>query len=58
MPLRLRILLAILGLMVCLCAASALVYVLWPTETVREVTPVAPTLFAPPAAAISRAIWV
>jgi hypothetical protein len=48
---RLRILLAGLGLLLCLCAVGALIFVLWPLEPVREQFPVAPTLFAPPAAA-------
>ena len=54
MPLRLRLLLALLGLTLCLCALGALVYVLWPLQPMREQFPVAPTLFAPPGAA---ALW-
>ena len=57
MPLRLRILLACLGLMVCLCAVAALVYVLWPLQPVRDLAPIDPTLFAPPASALLWWAW-
>ncbi len=47
----LRLILALLGLCICLCAVGALVYVLWPLPPVREQVPIAPTLFAPPGVA-------
>jgi TRAP-type C4-dicarboxylate transport system permease small subunit len=58
MPFRLRLILAILGLLLCLCAAAALIYAAWPVEVLRDHAPVAPTLFAPPASALVISRWL
>ncbi len=55
---RLRLALAILGLIVLLVAIAAIVYVAWPMQTAREQLPVAPTLFAPPATAVEGLWWL
>jgi hypothetical protein len=46
---RLRLALALLGLVILCLAATALLYALWPVETLRDQLRLDPTLFAPPA---------
>jgi hypothetical protein len=38
----------VFGLVVILCSLAALAYAFWPLEALHELTPLAPTLFAPP----------
>ncbi len=46
---RLRLTLALLGLVIACFAVTALLYSLWPVDTLRDQLRLAPTLFAPPA---------
>jgi hypothetical protein len=48
MSLRLRLALALTGLIVVLVSLALLAYVLWPSATELEQFQPAPTLFAPP----------
>jgi hypothetical protein len=50
MSFRLRIALALAGLLVILLSLALLAYVLWPAGTLLERFQPAPTLFAPPQA--------
>ncbi len=45
---RLYLLLAFIGLLLILCALSALAYAAWPAGGLQEQVPLAPTLFVPP----------
>ncbi len=45
---RLRLALAILGLVVIALALLALAYAAWPLESTVDQAPIAPTLFQPP----------
>jgi hypothetical protein len=45
---RTQILLLLLGLLILVCAISALAYAYWPLGALEEHAPLAPTLFAPP----------
>ena len=49
---RWRVTLAIVGLILVFASVVALAYAFWPIESVREQTPIEPTLFAPPQSAI------
>jgi hypothetical protein len=55
MSTRWRVGLAIIGLIVMGLSLAALVYALWPVESLLDRQPLAPTLFAPPQ---SWLIWV
>ncbi len=46
---RLRLTLAVLGLVIVCLSLTALLYALWPVDTLRDQFPLVPTLFAPPA---------
>ncbi len=48
MSFRLKIGLAVLGLVIVLISLAALIYAYWPMEVVQVGGPVSPTLFAPP----------
>ena len=45
---RLRLTLAILGLVIACLSLIAVLYALWPVDTLRDQFPHAPTLFVPP----------
>lgn len=47
-PKRTQILLLLLGLLILICAVSALAYAYWPLGALEDQVPLAPTLFAPP----------
>ncbi len=46
---RLRLTLAVIGLIIAILAASALLYALWPVDTLRDQGHLVPSLFIPPA---------
>jgi hypothetical protein len=54
MSFRLRLGLALAGLVLVVISLALLAYVLWPVDTVLEQYQPAPTLFAPPQAAAER----
>jgi len=45
---RLRLILAILGLVIACLSLIAVLYALWPVDPLRDQFPLAPTLFVPP----------
>ena len=57
MPVRLRMVLALAGLLLLILSLAALAYVFWPLDSAREQIPIAPTLFSPPASALLRGWW-
>jgi len=46
---RVRLMLALLGLVIAILSAIALIYAIWPVDTLRDQVQLAPTVFAPPA---------
>ena len=49
---RLRIVLAVVGVLIVLCSLTALAFAFGPIQHTSEQDPVAPTLFAPPQSAV------
>lgn len=46
---RVRLMLALLGLIIAALSAVVLVYAVWPVDTLRDQVQLSPTVFAPPA---------